>query len=290
MFITLEDLERYKACENGKRYIRRFHPQGFEMSELVHDRHIPRSFVHWARNNLPCTDQEIQLYNKRMNIQNSENFHCSHNISNSAFVKYSWNVEDSFHIFNSENIKNSQDIVRSEEIENSKKIYFSQFVDESAEVYISNNINQSSDVVNSSMVTNSSNVIDSFNIFNSSEIESCNNLTNCFFCSHCKNLLNCLFCFGIEDKEYFVFNEFVGPERYELFKKQYDKIIKSEKIEMCTWPPEKILVIQKPKRKNISWEYYKEISSKLKKWAKTLPGFSEELFYKLTLNPHIEMV
>ena len=52
MFITLKDLERLGACEDGMRFIARFYPDGFEVEALAGERHIPDDFLHWARENL----------------------------------------------------------------------------------------------------------------------------------------------------------------------------------------------------------------------------------------------
>jgi hypothetical protein len=65
---TLEDLERLKACENGKRFIARFYPNGFEVEKLVTERHIPDDFLHWARENLYCSEEVLEKYRARLGI------------------------------------------------------------------------------------------------------------------------------------------------------------------------------------------------------------------------------
>lgn len=289
MFITLEDLERYKACEKGKRYIRRFHPAGFEMSELVLDHHVPKTFIHWARNNLPCSEKERQLYEQRMKIQDSENYHCSHNLINTKYIKYSWNIEDSQHVFNSEFIKNSINIVKSEQVETSKNVFFSSFIEDSEKVYLGENISFSYNIIKSSAVAQSKNIYNSRNILKSSELVDCNGATFSYFCANCNNIENCLFCTNLDSQQYCIFNKPVGKERFELFVKQYNKIIKDEKINFCTWPPDQLLVLQEPKMYGHRVLYYNNLSSKFWKWVHTLPGFDSMALYNITMLPEILM-
>ena len=286
MFITPEDLERYKACENGKRYIKRFHPDGFEMSELVLDHHVPKVFVHWARNNLPCTQEEKMLYDQRMKISNSEDYHCSHSLRNTKYVKYSWDIEDSCHVFNSESISNSENIVKSEQINLSKNIFFSEFVENSEKIYFGKNVISSFNIVMSSIIVNSQNIYKSENILNSSELVNCKDTTSSYFCTNCTQIENCLFCNNLNNQSYCIFNKPIGKERFEIFLAQYKKMIMGVTLDFCEyWPPEKLLVLQEPKRSSHQFLYYQALPEKFWKWARTLPNFNSMLIYNITMLP-----
>lgn len=58
MFITADILREYEACGPGLKYIERFYPNGAEMIDLIRDRHIHKSFLHWGREHLTVTEEE----------------------------------------------------------------------------------------------------------------------------------------------------------------------------------------------------------------------------------------
>lgn len=95
MLITLEDLERLDACDNGKRFVARFYPNGFEVDALALERHIPDEFLHWARDNLYCSEEALKNYRNRLNIQESEYYYYSRDISHCKYIKHSKKIENS---------------------------------------------------------------------------------------------------------------------------------------------------------------------------------------------------
>ena len=55
MFITNEILERYNACESGKKIFNRLYPNGVEIIDLLDNRHIPDEILHWGAEYLPVS-------------------------------------------------------------------------------------------------------------------------------------------------------------------------------------------------------------------------------------------
>ncbi|EKD93282.1 MAG: hypothetical protein ACD_28C00186G0002 [uncultured bacterium] len=50
------------------------------------------------------------------------------------------------------------------------------------------------------------------------------NCSDCLMIEDCIGCKNCIGCFGLRRKEYYIFNEFVGKEKYEQFKAQYESL------------------------------------------------------------------
>ena len=289
MFLTLEELKKYQPCNNGWRYMSRFHPNGFDMTELVMDRHIPREFIHWAKEFLPCSEEEKKLYLIRMNIdQNSSEYYHSHDLIDSHYIKHSHKITKSSNVFYGEDVYESKDVVKCIDVDKSSRVFESQIVSESNLIYFSSNVTKSFNVVKSSVVANSKNIINGFNVFESSEIINGKNLTACHFCSECENLTHCLFCNNLTDKEYHIFNLPVSKERYLFFIEQYKKWSEGLYVEFCAyWPPENLLVFQTPKIFTHKALYYYKTEKRMWNWAKTLPGYNEQLLYEMTLLPEV---
>ena len=72
MFITADLLRKYGACEQGIKYIERFYPNGAEMIDVIRDRHISKDFLHWGREYLTHTPEELAAYFTACDIINSE--------------------------------------------------------------------------------------------------------------------------------------------------------------------------------------------------------------------------
>ena len=62
MFLTLETLKRLNACEQGTKYIERFYPNGAELIDIINDKHISKEFLHWGREHLTVSEEELRAY------------------------------------------------------------------------------------------------------------------------------------------------------------------------------------------------------------------------------------
>lgn len=86
MFITVELLKKYKACDNGIKYIDRFYPNGVEMIDVIRDRHIPKEMLHWGREFLTHSEEELVAYMQACNIVNTEGYWYSQDVRDSKYV------------------------------------------------------------------------------------------------------------------------------------------------------------------------------------------------------------
>ena len=284
MFITLDTLKEKGACGPGVRYFERFYPNGAEMIDVIHDRHIHKEFLHWGRRWLDVSEEELKAYCKVCNIVDSEGFWYSQDVYNSKTVVKSKGIKDSTNVFRSIDISNSADVADSENIENSQQIFYSSMVDTSNKVIKGQNIVESTNICNAITVVRSTNVIDSNTVFDSSEIINCNMVVNSYFCQDCTNIENCMFCEDLENIEYHIFNKPVDEKMYKLFEKQYKKYLTENLSFIRDWPSE-IVGNQHitPTRKFDDW--YHPISEKFWKWVKTLPGYDPMFVYNITMNP-----
>ena len=125
MLITTEVLRKHKGCEQGIKYIERFYPEGAEIMTLIRDRHINKEFLHWGREHLSVTDEELAAYCEVCRIVNTDGFWYSQDVRDSKYVIKSKNVEGSTSIFESNDIVDSTDVVGGENIEYSHQIFYS---------------------------------------------------------------------------------------------------------------------------------------------------------------------
>ena len=286
MYITAEILRKYKGCEQGIRYIERFYPEGAEMIDIIQDKNIPKEFLHWGREHLTHTPDELAAYIKACRIVNTDGFWYSQDVRDRKYVVRSKEVSDSIGVFDSCDIIRSSDVVNSENINESKQIFYSSMIDGGEKIIKGLNITESINICNSTMVVRSKNVIDSVNVFESSEIIKCNGVSDSYFCQDCKNIKHCMFCKGLENAEFHVFNKPVDQNLFVLFVKQYLKYL-TEQLDFIRDWPEDLLVSAHvfPTRKFDDW--FHPINSRFWKWVHTLPNFDSMLIYNITMLPEI---
>lgn len=286
MFVTAKDLQKYKACEQGIKYIERFYPDGAELIDIIQDRHINKEFLHWGREHLTVTEAEVEAYCKACNIVNSKYFWYSQNVLNSKYVIKSKDVAESKGVFESSDVVKSCDVVGGDSVNESEQIFYSSMIDSCTKILKGQNITESNNICNSTMVARSTSVIDSFNVFDSSEIIRCNTVTDSHFCQDCKDIAFCMFCEGLEGVEYHIFNRPVDKTHYEVFIKQYKKYLTEHLSFVREWPKDLLRSISfSTTRKFDDW--YSTIPEKFWKWARTLPNFDSMLLYNITMLPEI---
>ena len=286
MFITADLLREYDACGPGLKYIERFYPNGAEMIELIRDRHMQKSFLHWGREHLIVSELEEQAYCEACKIVNSKNFWHSVDILNSENIVGCKHIENCRRIFDSNDVTNSIDVSHGENVLDSKQVFDSIIIENSEKIYKSKNVSNSVNVCNSIMISNSKNISSSKNIFDCLDIIECETATNSYFCKNCANISNCLFCSDLKDAEYHIFNTPVDKKRFEVFMTQYQKY-QTEPLRFVEEWPEELITTSIVKTLTKFDEWYKLIPEKFWKWARTLPGFDPMLIYNITMLPEI---
>ena len=94
-------------------------------------------------------------------------------------------------------------------------------------------------------------------------------------CINTENLQNCLFCHNLKNLEYCIFNIPVGRQRFEIYDRQYKKILKDS--ELCfvkDWPSNITQSILPNVDLNLS-HHYVLFPETFWNWARTLPNFNE---------------
>lgn len=282
MLITSEILEKHKACKKGVDYMRHFYPNGAEMIDIIKDPKVDKEMLHWGRQNLDHSAEELAAYCEVCNIVNSQNFWRSINIDGCNHVVKSEDVKNCERIFYSGDVVDSFDVVNSESIDNSTQIFSSSFVSKSCQVAHSANITDSENVCFSSVVARSVSIFKSKNVFDSSEIIHGTDVTDSYFCRDCRKIRHCMFCDGLEDVEYYVFNKPVSKERFEIFVQQYKRFMQTSLTFTNYWPNHLIHDWAPTFTQKIDC-WYKSIPDKFWKWATTLPEYDEMALYNMTL-------
>ena len=293
MYITIDLLEKYNACDNGKQWFKRFFPNGGELMEVITHKFVTPEILHWGYTYLPTTPEEQKIYWEKLHIE-CENIHAiyeSDNIYNSNWVSRSSHVKNSNYIFSSNNIENSENVFSGKDVKDSNKIFNSEFVYSSKKVLQSKNINDSSNIINSDYVVNSNSVINSIAVKNSSYVVGMTSggskqIKNSFFIVSCTNLNHCLFCHNIHEKECFIFNKQFDKTDYELITNQIKDILNDYEMELVKnnkWGANTIPLDSPTTQRNFT-KQFAGLPDKFWRWVKTLPGYDPTILYAITYN------
>ena len=278
MFITNEILEKYNACESGKRLFNRLYPEGVEILKLLDNKHIPVEVLHWGAEYLPISKEEEEKYYKRVGVVNSTHCFMSSKIENSNYIYKSVDVNDS------KLVKLSQNIVDSKKITSSQAVRVSERVNNSISIDHSNLIVNSKNISKSSNIANSSDLNYCFNIFNGKNLSNCDTMYNSSLCEDSgfsSFLIGCykvLFCSQLNQSSFMLFNKPISKTIFDEVWAQY-KLMEKE-----------IEVIEEGKEIFYNGTaitrfdtMFKKLGEDFKNWVKTLPNYDNFVMYQITL-------
>jgi hypothetical protein len=293
MFLTLETLEQYNACDNGKKWFARHFPDGGELMDVLNHRFVTPEFLHWGFTHLSTTPEEQAVYWDKLKIDCEDKhtiYKCDH-LHNVRWATRSSHIEDSEFVFSAKNVTNSEDISLSEDVSDSRRIFGSEFVYSSKRIAHSKNVTDSRNIVNSDYVVNSHSIMNASAVTNSAFVDSwlaggSKQIKDCRFIMDCKNLKHSLFCYKINYGDYMLFNKQIDATDYELIVKQSDKILEGYESELVVdgeWPSHTIPLDAPRIQRNIIQQYSK-LPSSFWRWVKTLPGYDPAILYAITYN------
>lgn len=292
MYITLELLEKKRACDQGRNWFSKRFPDGAELIDVINHKYVTDHFLEWGLATLDTSPEEKLAFYKKLEIDCGENNFTitkSKKVKNSKQVAQSKSVSDSYNIVKSEDVYNSENICNSKYVENAQVVFNSSYVYDSN--YINNgvNVNDSNNIYDSNYIVNSSNIIRAKEIFDShyivgSQEDKIKNIKNSWFIKDCENLSHCLFCQGLKDKEYYIFNQQSDEATYNLIVKQMKKILQNYSVKCIKdWGIEKI-----PMEENLYLhtddQFYSKLPPQFFDWIKTLPKYNNLLLFTITLN------
>lgn len=294
MFLTYETLERLGACEMGKKWFKRYFPNGGELIDVMNHKYVNYETLHWGFNHLTTSEEEQQIYwNKiKVNTPTIWTIYESDNIDNSTYVSRSSHVTNSEYVFSSKEVVDSNSILSSNYIERSRQVMNSEFCYDSNKVFQGRNVNNSHSVINSDYVVNSNCVINSNSVVDSfcvgDWLGKTSQITASWFVSSCQNLDHCLFCFQKDNGKYLLFNEPIAPEQFELIKKQLASILRDWEPVYTTeeWPSE-IIPMEGPHLQRNPLKQYANLPDAFWRWVTTLPNYNPAILYAITFNPKL---
>ena len=290
MFLTLEILEQYGACENGKKWFARYFPDGGELIDVITHKYVTPEVLHWGYTHLATTVAEQEAYwNKlEVNAPHRWSIYESDKITNSTYVSRCSRVKDSTYVFSSKDIIESHNISSCANVERSNQIFGSEFVYDSAEVCQSNNINQSVNIVNSDYVVRSSSIMNSAVVTNSHYVYGLvtghtRQIKGSAFITDCRNLKNCLFCAYIENGEYLLFNKPIDPDQFDMIMNQMKSLLAEWRPEFIKgeWPKETVPLDAPQIQRNII-KQFAGLPEQFWRWVKTLPEYNPSILYSIT--------
>lgn len=287
MKITAELLERCEAYPEDTELIDNLFPNGVEYKDLIANKEgfdIEPELLHFIARYLPCSKEEMELYENFFNIKNSKHFY------------YSENLEGSLAIAKSRDILNSEYVRHSSRVSLSKWVYDSYDIEESQNILSSSKIKHSNRVVGGKEVSHSSqinrsNYVDwSNNILASSTIEECNyiyhsfKVSDCHFSGFLRGCKNCIFCSNLEDKQFHVFNEEVSPVEFVRLKEELQFRLAAETPDYVRVDSAALLPLNRFKTSARPDRIFDGLSPELYGWIGTVQNFREDLFLQIFLS------
>ena len=296
MFLTLEILEKYDACESGKKWFEHYFPDGGELIDIINHKFVTPDILHWGYTNLTTTSEEQEAYWRKLNVdcERRWSIYESDNITNGSFVSRSSRVKLGAYVFGSKDVTDSTNVLSSSNVERSSKIFNSEFVYDSHKVSHGKNITESVNVVNSDYVVRSSSVMNAAVVTNSHFVNSLTTGTtkqikNSMFIADCENMKNCLFCANTKNGEYLLFNQSIDTDQFDMITKQLTSILGGWQAELVcdhAWPGETIPLDSPQIQRNVLRQY-KNLPETFWRWVKTLPYYNPSILYALTFQPHM---
>lgn len=208
-------------------------------------------------------------------IENSERIYHSSHITNSSFVKKSTEVIGSRDIFESHKVIDSENILKGLNITHSVGIVGSEDVFDSR------------DIIHSQYIVRADRVIGSTNVEDSIGVSYGTNVSQSIGIVLGSELKNCIFCYGLNSKEYHIFNKPVAPEDFvEIFQELKFRL----KDFMKARENALVILSQDEWNKNqVSFHYKTNLSAIFDKMSEdlygfigTLPNYNEDLFLQMT--------
>lgn len=277
MFITVDLLKKYSACETGIRFVERLYPNGVEILDLLKNKHVPPEILHWGAQFLPVSPEERKKYEEYVEINTSANCERSEKVFDSANVYYSHNVKNSNFIKFCRDIRNCDDITSTENADSSAFIRNSDFIQSSQKIINGKNIFDCVNVINSSGINRST------NISNCRDISSCDKLwssTGCKYSGFSSFLTDCekvLFCTGLKYQACQLFNK---PVEESVFQNVWDDYL--ARTSMAPIIIEKDNSFYYEDEVNPRAEAIFEITDSFRDWIKTLPNYNNFIMYQIT--------
>jgi len=289
MFLTVDILEKYKACPEGVSWFLRHFPDGAELMEVMNTRHIPLSFLDWGFLHLPTSQEEKKYYCEIVKIsEDSTDIFESHQVTNSHVVTNSKDVQNSSYTYFSEDVSNSHIISHGIRIKDSTYVSRSTAIFSSVNIINSTNIKNSNNISYSNYIINSHDIYKSTLLTNSAFCLFSSNLQDCVFCSHMSNSNHCLFCYDMIDAQYCVFNKQIDKTTWEFIYEEFLDIFENVHLNLFTpWIKEdpNAIVTVNNNYQNMFIPIFGE--KKYSNWVRNLPYYDDLLAYKITFSPEL---
>lgn len=283
--ITIDYLKRTDACAEGIEWFAANYPNGATLDELLENRRISTSYLHWGYSHFPTTVAQKQKYWERVEVDDCSRLstHSSFKVSNSSFVSNSTRVRDSKYVFGSNDVKNCENILQSKSIKTSSEIYRSNFVSNSLQIDRGMNITNCANIVNGTMLVECDSCSNISDAIKSRFCNRADKLRNSYFCESVSNLKNCLFCYDIKDADHLIFNKPVDPTMIEIITNQIEDVLSDWEWSMVDEWTQGQVPLAAPTMKS-RFQFYVNVPELFWDWAVSLPNFDKEILINITGN------
>lgn len=294
MFLTLDTLEQFNACKNGKKWFARNFPAGGELIDVISHKYATPEILHWSYQNLTTTEEEREAYWTRLEINcpDRRNIYESERVTNSEYISKSSDIVNSNYIFESHDISESSCVSKSNSVEKSNLVFDSEFVYNSSQVHHGTNITESINTIQSNYVVRSSSVINSAVVTDSDYIGALapgrtKNIKNSAFIFECVNINHCLFCSGTSNGEYLLFNQPIDADQFDIIYQQLHSILKGFAANYVENWSDKTVPLTLPHVQNNVQRQYTNLPEKFWRWIVTLPNYDPQILYTIIWQPEL---
>lgn len=276
MVLTSSLLEHYGIPSEDVVFFKNVFPQGATFIDICQEKDIPDSIYHWFYAYGDLSQKDIEFYRTKFKIYNSSDIFFSDNVLDSESVAYSSFVRHCRNVNYSTEVNDSNIVYESHRVKNSYRVFSSKMIESGNFISDSRNVTNGINIINSTFVVDSDSVLNCNSTIKSSSIIDSKNIEDCCMLRDCADLKNCMFCDGLNNREYYIFNKPVSKTVYEMIVQQ-----KKDYFFMFSFLLGNGSVdIQDDQSK---WFSSTEVSIE---WVKSLPNYSSNFMYRLTLFPN----
>lgn len=282
MRITASQLYNFDAPKGLIDYIKEVYPAGAEVADLMKDPNIEFDYLHFARNYLPLTKEEVAEYMRACEIdEESKDIYNSEQITSSKLVAGSTNITDSCNIFNSQDVIDSRYVANSMIIQGSANILNSYNVAHSNVIVDSKRVMESSNILSSEDISWCDTINFSTRLEESRFIYKSDRLNDSYFCGFCKGANHLLFCVGVEGADYMIFNQPVSIQDFEIWREKLLFMLSSENSQFIPLDVDAPLPTERFKVNYRLDAIFRGLSSNFYGQVGNFPNFSDDLFIDL---------
>lgn len=294
MYLTVDFLEKNKACGPGLEWFKKHYSNGVELMDFFDEcrSYLPSKklveIIYWGYTHLQYNESELEKMKEILCIDTSSQVWMGESVYDSE------RVARSIEIYESRNIESSSAIMKSSSVSESSNVRASHFVLGSESIENSSfivkclDIKNCSDVCYSNSCSFSRHLYRSYDCKNSEGLIDCVNTVHSAFSRGLDRCEYCLFCENLEGQKFHIFNQPIGAKEFFIWdalirtlfqnKPELEGYFVNTSRNEETYSGYEIAATTSPYSLFSKWN--RDLFNELRKY----PGYNDWFMYKLTMN------